>query len=284
MKRWECPHCDYIFTKIDGIVPFRSLGAARAVFACPSCNTELILAKWPFRIFSVITVVDMVAMISLILGQFLDRIDIWPWSVGVLAVGLPISIISTRRMKPVCVHPPLDSACRESKTPSEFALTDKHLFKTGATGVIGIAALFVMAFVTVFLLITLYLASHANATGENSEALSVRTNIGMAMAIVLDSVSFLAPGIAVKILRRKNDTPAGLLGALTLGIMTKYGMMAGPAVFCLSAITFGASHGYMPSYIWINLLPVGVFYVVLIISFPTRKRIERKLSELSTRA
>ena len=45
-----CPHCDYRFTWIERTRCGRCLGFARKVVSCPSCDTRLILAKWPFRI------------------------------------------------------------------------------------------------------------------------------------------------------------------------------------------------------------------------------------------
>jgi len=163
--------------------------------------------------------------------------------------------------------------------PSEIEFTDKQLFTMKMLAIVP------LAFVTVFLLIALFLASRpgdGSATSKDWEALSLVTNIVLGLTVVFNSVSPFAQKLVVRIVLRIRNTTEAPFEAVYKGMMFPHALSAAPAVLGIFFILRGASLGDMPSYLWLNLIPVAIFYVVVISTFPTRERAERWLSKLTT--
>ena len=143
-----------------------------------------------------------------------------------------------------------------------------------------------LAVITIFLLIALFLASQpgdGGATSEDWEALSLLTNIVLVLTVVFNLVSPFIQKLIVRIVRRINNTPEGPFDAVFKGMVIRHAMSGSMALLGILFIAQGARLGDMPSYLWLNLLPVGIVYVVVITTFPTRERVESQLSKLTTR-
>ncbi len=143
-----------------------------------------------------------------------------------------------------------------------------------------------LAIITIFLLLTLFLASrpgNGNATGKDWEALGFLTNMVLGLTVAFNLVSTFVRKLIMRLVTRVNKPPEGPFDAVYKGMVIRHGLSAAPALLSLFFIFRGAVFGDMPSYLWLNLIPVAIVYVVFICTFPTRERAERWLSKLTTR-
>jgi len=132
--------------------------------------------------------------------------------------------------------------------------------------------------------IYLYLASrpgNGDARSGGWEDLILLTNIIMSLTVVSTVAAFFVPGIVAKNPRRENETAK--TGAIFLRMLIRNCITASAAVMGCHIIAQGARRGDMPSYLWLNLLPVVVFCVVIMGTFPTRQRLKKQLSEPSAK-
>ncbi|MDP6636653.1 MAG: hypothetical protein QGG42_17275 [Phycisphaerae bacterium] len=151
--------------------------------------------------------------------------------------------------------------------------------------IMKIAAVGVLLGPTVFLLVALsFMGQTGNeeVTDQDHQMVFRLTSFAMASMVVFNLVALYAPKLAVKIARRKSGTDADLGQAVFTGLLIRYGSSSGASILGLASIAMGAICGYMPWYIWVNLLPLAIVYAVVITTFPTRKRVESQISQLTT--
>ncbi|MDP6635796.1 MAG: hypothetical protein QGG42_12915 [Phycisphaerae bacterium] len=156
--------------------------------------------------------------------------------------------------------------------PSELELTDKGLFQ------MKIFAIGPLVVVTVCLLIGMLLVSQSGndiATSGDGEVIGLLTNIVIGMTVVWNLASplilKLILKLAVREAKRRYGTAENPLGVLFLRTIIRDGANTGLALLGILSIMVGARLGEMQLYVWLNLLPVAIVYVVIISTFPTRE-------------
>ncbi|MCP4379553.1 MAG: hypothetical protein GY794_25700 [bacterium] len=137
---------------------------------------------------------------------------------------------------------------------------------------------------TVFFFIALSLMGQVGneyVTDQDRQMVFRMTSIAMVTMIVSNLAALYAPKLAVKISTRKSGPGASLGQAVFTGLILRYAFSSGPSTVGMTSIIMGAISGYMPWYIWVNILPLAIVYAVIITGFPTTGMIEKQASKLS---
>ena len=135
---------------------------------------------------------------------------------------------------------------------------------------------------TLFLCVILFLMtqSHGNPvakyTNPDYSFVHVMTLTAMTLTVFSNAIAPLFQKLTVKMKFR-----SGPFLAIQSGLLTRYAMAEGAALFGLVNILLGIKSGITPAYIWVNLIPLLILYLTAFFTFPTRMKVEEQIKKYS---
>ena len=144
-----------------------------------------------------------------------------------------------------------------------------------------VIAIGLLAGATLFFAVVLLLMQIKGAQKDSaidSEILPLLTVISLSMCLVLNCISPIIQKLLVKSAIARSGENSNPIAAYQTGMIVRYAMAEGPAFFGLVSLLMGVADGNFPSYLWLNTLPLGVLYLVVFLTFPTKNYVEEKIN------
>ena len=136
-----------------------------------------------------------------------------------------------------------------------------------------------------FFFVVLFMASQAGSElpgKDRVHTLQLLTGLSLAVGAMVNLAGLCIPNVTAKFLKSTDEKWLSHVQVIHAGMLIRYSLSEGPALFGLVVIFLGSRLKVMPHYIWLNLFSFIILCVVIISTFPTRERVEQLLVQQST--
>ena len=160
-----------------------------------------------------------------------------------------------------------------NKTPE---LTDQNLMS------MKIIAFALLSGPTIFFIVVMAMMSQGETdAASNDSSLPILTAV-----VIIQTIFFNIIGPFVqKAGHKKMQSSSNPVAMIQKLMIVRYALAEGAALFGIVVLFLGTMNNpNPPAYIWVNLIPFIILYAVIITSFPTRERIEKKIQQLTQEA
>lgn len=144
-----------------------------------------------------------------------------------------------------------------------------------------VVAVALLAGATLFfaiLLVLMQITGTQKDSGIDPDLLVLLTGISSAYCLVSNCIGPIVQNYLMKSAMGRDDGKSNPMGVYFTGMIVRYAMAEGSAFFGLVSLLMGVVSNTYPAYLWLNTVPLGVLYMVVFLTFPTKNYVEEQLN------